>query len=63
MGSGTWVGRGGGSPGTEWEGQERTLRSTPQGVPIMSETNPTRNHEVLGSIPGLDRWLKDLALP
>ena len=26
------------------------------------ETNPTRNHEVVGSIPGLAHWVKDLAL-
>ena len=26
------------------------------------ETNPTRNHEVVGLIPGLTQWVKDLAL-
>ena len=26
-----------------------------------AETNPTRNHAVVGSIPGLAQWVKDLA--
>ena len=26
------------------------------------ETNPTRNYEVVGSIPGLTQWVKDLML-
>ena len=27
-----------------------------------AEMNPTRNHEVVGSIPGLAQWVTDLAL-
>ena len=35
------------------------------GVPVVAQwlRNATRNHGVAGLIPGLARWLKDLALP
>ena len=35
-----------------------------EGVPVLAQwlTNPTRNQEVLGSIPALTQWVKDLVL-
>ena len=34
-------------------------------VPAVAQgfTNPTRNHEVAGLIPGLVQWVKDPVLP
>ena len=39
------------------------FKEVASGVPVVAQwlTNPTRNHEVLGPIPGLAHWVKDLA--
>ena len=46
-------------------GRSRLHKNVVFGVPVVAQwsTNPTRNHEVAGLIPGLPQWVKDLVLP
>ena len=58
-------------PSADWmtprhirEGNTLDSKSTDVGVPVVAQQlmNPTRNHEVVGSTPGLDQWVKNPAL-
>ena len=51
--------------GAAQEMAKRQKKKIAMGVPAVVQwlTNLTRNHEVAGSIPGLARWVNDLALP
>jgi len=41
------------------------IKKSRTGVPVVAQwlTNPTRNHEVSGSVPALAQWVNDPALP
>ena len=43
----------------------RPTESEYLGVPVVAQwlTNPTRNHEVAGSVPAPAQWVNDPALP
>ena len=50
---------------TKGEGEGKVLSRTKETWSFRrgsAEVNPTRNHEVSGSIPGLAQWVRDPAL-
>ena len=46
-------------------GDPQRFKNNHTGVPVVVQwlTNPTGNHEVVGSIPALAQWVNDPALP
>ena len=43
--------------------REKSFKKQGGGVPVVAQWNPTRNHEISGSVPGLAQWVNNPALP
>ena len=45
--------------------KKQKTKNKKTGVPVVAQwlTNPTRNHEVAGSVPALVQWVNNPALP